>query len=579
MQKVRSYIILTGFLVGWTFNSLLAADLPRHPSYYRLYQLMDELASYGLVDLNSAVKPYGSRWMQQQLVAISTNTSKLQLIPLRLRREIVFQLEEFAPEGGRLPASKAVLWKNSTNSIALWPPEFNYRDEQFQASIRPILGMNLTTNAQGTINQRWFGASFHSYIGKYLAIYGSLRDLSHTGDGLLSRAGYLNSEPGYVYTQLTDYSDSRGGIILGTERYSISLTRDQISWGDNLNGSNILSGRTPNFPSVNLRLKPVDWFELNYFHGWLVSNLTDSTRYYLDNQNQKHYRPHNKYMAANFMTFTPLRGLKISAGNAVVYAEDQLYPGFFIPIAFYKSIDHSTTKGLGLENQNSQLFFNISSRNINHLHLFGSVYIDEVQWRRFLPDSPDRNPVSYKLGAQLSNFPFDNLFIGGEYTRSNILNYKHSIPALSWASNSYNLGHYLGDNSRELYLELMYKPIRGLDIKLYFLDALKGNEYDYIRRGIFNNQRYTVIDIISNPSPGDVIWSNQSAGINISYELFRNAYAIVQLTHSNIQGHDAISEVVFGEQRMTAREALDRYTPAILHGKNTTLKMGFSLNF
>lgn len=101
MQKVRNYIILTGFLVGWTFISLLAADLPRHPSYYRLYQLMDELASYGLVDLNSAVKPYGSRWMQQQLVAISTNTSKLQLIPLRLRREVVFQLEEFAPEGGR----------------------------------------------------------------------------------------------------------------------------------------------------------------------------------------------------------------------------------------------------------------------------------------------------------------------------------------------------------------------------------------------------------------------------------------------------------------------------------------------
>lgn len=93
---------------------------------------------------------------------------------------------------------------------------------------------------------------------------------------------------------------------------------------------------------------------------------------------------------------------------------------------------------------------------------------------------------------------------------------------------------------------------------------------------MFNNQRYTVIDIISNPSPGDVIWSNQSAGINISYELFRNAYAIVQLTRSNIQGHDAISEVVFGEQRMTAREALDRFTPAILHGKNTTLKMGFS---
>jgi hypothetical protein len=580
MQKVRKTIIFCILIVISTLNiHSLAADLPRHTSYYRIYNLMDELASFGLIDLNSAVKPYGSRWMQQQLFAIATNSDKLQVLPLRLRREVLYQLEEFALEGGRLPESKLKIVQRENNRIALWPPEYNYNDEEFQASIRPVLGMHLTMNDKGSIDQRWFGASFHSYIGRYIAIYGSLRDISHSGDGVLSRSGYLNNEPGFEYTQETDYSESRGGIVVGTDRYSVSLTKDQVIWGDNLNGSNIISGRVPVFPSVNLRLKPADWFELNYFHGWLVSNLTDSTRYYLDNLNQRHYRPHKKYMAANFMTFTPVKGLKFSAGNAVIYAEDQPYPGFFIPIAFYKSIDHSTTKGTGLENQNSQLFFNFSSRNINHLHVFGSVYIDEVQWRRFRPDSPDKNPVSYKVGAQLSNFPVKNISIGGEYTRSNIINYKHSIPALSYASNSYNIGHYLGDNAREQYVEMVYKPMRGLDIKLYYLDALKGNEYEYIRRGTFNNQKYTITDIISNPSPGDIIWTNQTLGMNISYELFRNAYAIVNLTQTNIQGHDAGSDVVFGEHRMTAQEALDSYTPLIIQGKNSTIKIGFSLNF
>jgi len=580
MQKARKSFLFWIFNIAITLGvHLTAADLPRHTSYYRLYSLIDELASYGLIDVNSAVKPYGSRWMQQQLHAVATHTEKFQALPKRLRREVEYQLEEFALEGGRLPESKLVLGKNAHNSIALWPPEYNYRDSVFQASIRPILGMHLTMNDRGSIDQRWFGASLHSYIGKYVAVYGSLRDISHTGDGLLSRPGYLNNEPGFEYTQGADYSESRGGIVLGTDRYSVSLAKDQIVWGDNLNGSNIISGRVPTFPAVNLRLKPVDWFELNYFHGWLVSNLTDSTRYYLDNLGQKQYRPHKKYMAANFMTFTPVKGLKISAGNAIVYAEDQPYPGFFIPIAFYKSIDHTTTKGLGLENQNSQLFFNFSSRNIKHLHVFGSVYMDEVQWRRFRPGSPDKNPLSYKLGAQLSNFPLKNVSIGGEYTRSNIINYKHSIPALSWASNSYTMGHYLGDNAIEQYVELVYKPIRGLDLKFYYLDALKGNEYDYIRRGTLNNEQYTIIDIISNPSPGDIIWTNRTLGVNISYELFRNAYAIVNYTQTDIQGHEAASEVVFGEQRMTAQEALDRYTPGIMQGKNSTLKIGFSLNF
>lgn len=578
MQKalnLRIYLIVILVIVGETAFS---ADIAHPLSDYRLYQLLDELASYGLIDLNSAVKPYGKKWISRQLLANSID-SVTNRLPARIRQELEFQLQKFTAETPKNTQLQAPTRKNSSGVIRFWPPEFNYTEDEFQASIRPVMERHLITNGKGTLHQEKMGVSFFSYTGKHLGVYGSVSTLSNRGDGLLSKAGYLTNEPGVVYTKGTEYSESKGGIVVGNHRYSLSLTKDEIIRGDNLNGSNLLSGRAPTFPSLNLRLKPADWFEFTYFHGWLVSNLTDSTRYYVDNLKQKHYRPHKKYMASNFLTFTPLRGLKISVGNAVVYAEDQPYPGFFIPLAFYKSIDHATTKEARLENQNSQLLFNISSRNIKHLHLFSSVYIDDVQWRRFLPDSRERNPISYKLGAQLSNFPFANLSIGGEYTCSNILNYKHSIPVLSWSSNSYNLGHYLGDNARELYLELMFKPISGLDIKLYFLDAMKGNEYEYIRRGIFNNKRYTVMDIISNPSPGDVIWTNQSMGLNINYEIFRNVYAVVNLMQSTIQGRDAKSAVVFGEQRMTAQEAINRYTPKILHGKNTTLKTGISLNF
>jgi hypothetical protein len=558
---------------------LAGADIPQHTSYYRIYSLIDELSGYGLTDPTSAVRPYGRKWIQQELEKVYRNAEAFKKLPGRLQQEIRFAIEDYAIEAKRLPAGNMSLWRTGESSATLWPPEYNHVSSDFQASIRPILGMHLIGNTSGIIDKRWFGASFHSYIGDYIALYGNLRDISHTGDGLLSKAAYLNLEPGYEYTQGTDYSESRGGIVLGTDRYSIALTKDQVIWGDNLNGSNILSGRTPPFPALSISLKPDDWFELNYFHGWLVSNLLDTTRYYLDNLDQRHYRPHKKYMAANLMTFTPFPRFKFSVGNAVVYAEDQPYPGFFIPIAFYKSVDHTTTKGLGAENQNAQFFFNLSSRNIKHLHLFSSVFVDEVQWRRFRPDSPDRNPVSYKLGATLTNFPIENLSFGVEYTRSNIINYKHSIPALSWANNSYNMGHYLGDNSGEWYMELLYKPIRGFDVKLFYVDAYKGNDYEYIRRGMFNGRRYTIIDIISNPSPGDIIWTNQTHGLHLSYEIFRNAYAITQVEYSNIRGHDAISEVVFGENRMTSHEVLATYTPEILHGKKLTLRIGFSLKY
>ena len=129
------------------------------------------------------------------------------------------------------------------------------------------------------------------------------------------------------------------------------------------------------------------WFELNYFHGWLISNVADSTNFYTDNTNRIYYRPANKFMAANMFTFTPLPRLKVSFGNSIIYAERNIQAGYLIPIAFYKSIDHLLTKGTGTENQNSQVYFNISSRNIKHLHLFASVLFDEVSFSRFLPDN------------------------------------------------------------------------------------------------------------------------------------------------------------------------------------------------
>jgi hypothetical protein len=553
-----------------------AQDIPQHISYYRIYDLLDEFANLGMIDLNSAVKPYSRKFIAEQLLIVAEKEEKLSI---RQKKEVRFFLEEFALENGRLPKGKLKLLRNEKTIATLWPPAFSYQDEIFTARITPILGMHLISNQHGTIDKRWYGAEFQSTIGKNLAVYGSLRDISHSGNAALSKASFLNNEPGYEYTMGTDFSDSRGGISYSNSFMTIGLKKDNIIWGDNYHCSNILSGRAPSFPMIHLHLKPAKWFELNYIHGWLVSNVWDSTNYYVDNLDAKHYRLQNKFMAANLFTFTPFNKLKLSVGNAIVYAEKNVLPSYFIPIAFYKSMDHVLNKGLGAENQNSQLFFNVSSRNIKHLHLYGSVYIDEFQLRRLKPDSPDKNPVSIKAGFHFSDFMLKNFSFTGEYTYTNIINYKHSIPALTFASNSYFMGHYLVDNARELYLGMKFKPIRGLDLEMSYVNALKGNDYDYIRRGFFNGVRGTIIDIISYPSPGDVIWTNKTFSFKAVYELFRNGYAIVKADLSDIQGYDATSDVVFAENRMTAQEVLNRFTPAMLHGKNTTITMGFSFGF
>jgi hypothetical protein len=563
--------ILT-FLFSLAILSTYAQDIPEHISYTRIYDYLDELANDGVIDLISVTKPYARTYIAEKLLQAQSHKNQLNK---RQQDELKFFLNDFALEQNKLPDTKLNLSKNDNLTAALVQPAFNYKDSIFRARITPILGLEVTENGNGTIIKRWYGADFQTMIGKHLTVYGSLRDISIDG-ALLSKATYLNDYPGYEYKEATgggDYSDSRGGVKYSWNWGSVGFVKDNVIWGDNYHGSNILSGRAPSFPMLTFHLKPTKWFDFQYFHGWLVSNVIDSTRYYVNNLGVKEYRMSNKFIAANMFTFTPVSSLDLSIGNSIVYAEETVQPAYFIPFAFYKSMDHTMTKGLGLENQNSQVFLNLSSRNIKHLHLFTSIFIDDLMWSRFLPSTPEKNPISVKVGGELSNFPIQNLSLTGEFTQTNIITYKHFVPALTYASNDYNLGSYLGDNSREIYLALCYKPIRGLDLSLTFVNAEHVNEYNYIN---INN---IINPILSQPVLGSITWSNNTIGLNAKYEIINNAYAILNVAFSDIKGYNLTTTQIPGENRLTAQGYLDLFTPAYLQGKNTTVTAGFSFGF
>jgi len=578
--------ILPFLLLLFSIN-LAAQDIPEHISYTRIYDYLDELATNRIIELNSAVKPYSRMFIAQRLLEAQQHKNELNK---RQRDELKFFLNEFALEQDKLPDTQLNLVRNNELTLAFIQPAFNYRDSLFRARITPILGMNVMVNANGTIIKRWYGADFQTMLGKHLSVYGSLRDISvdathlknnlAVSAGLLARPDYLNDYPGYEYKESTsggDFSDSRGGIKYDWNWGSVGLVKDNVEWGDNYHGSNILSGRAPSFPMLTLHLKPTKWFEFQYFHAWLVSNVLDSTNYYVDNLGAKEYRMKNKFLAANLFTFTPVRNLNISIGNSIIYAENNIQPAYLIPFAFYKSIDHTLTKGLELENQNSQVFMNLSSRNIKHLHLFTSIFADEIMWERFSASSKPKNPISIKIGAELSNFPFENLSLIGEFTQTNIITYKHSIPALTWASNSYNLGSYLDDNSEEFYVALRYKPIRGWDFSAWYMNAKHGNEYNYLRRDSQGTD--AINNIISQPFLKDITWSNSTIGLNGQWEVTNNTYAVMNVAFSNIQGYNLTSTPIAGEVRKTAQGYLNLFTPAYLQGKNTTISFGLSFGF
>ena len=577
-----------------------AQNIPVSLSYTKVYDFIDELIMDGVVTNQTAIRPYTRNQIADMLMQAQRADS---LLSNRQQNELKFYLNEFALENDLMVDNFVQYTDRRTFSLSLADPQFSYKslNNMFKMRIRPILGGDVMLSKKGAIIQRWWGAEIQMDIAKHLSIWGSLRDNSWNGNwlntdyfssdyaringarihyGASQQTPALSNIPGVQYKEATyggDFSDSKGGINLYSWWGSIGIQRENIRWGDSYHSSNILSGRNPAVPMITLQLTPCKWFQFDYFHAWLVSNVLDSTYYYLENTTNgnaslKNYRPYNKFMAANMFTFTPIKHLSISLGNSIVYAEQSLQVAYLIPIAFYKSLDHLLTKGVRTQNQNSQVFASISVRPVNHLQLYGSFFLDEVKFSRFKLSEPENNPISYLVGFNWSGWPIDGLSLKGEFMRSYIACYTHSIDVLTWASNSYNMGHYMGDNAQSIYAELAYRPVRGLLLKLSYTNDMKYNSYSYLRDNIS--------ETIAQKPFDHCIYRNDEIRFDGIYEAHPNMYLRLSIGYNNAQGFDNLkSDPLPSEYIGTAQQYLDAFCPLYYQGKNLTISGSFSFGF
>lgn len=541
--------------------------------YTEVYDFIEELTTDGVIRTNAAIKPYTRDYIAARLMEAQAKDS---LLNKRQKEDLQFYLQDYALECDTLPTyysyghRHVTQWITPVSNLSLADPSLHIltKDKVFKMRVRPILGMDLSYNKNGLLMHRVYGAEIQMDIAKHLSIWGSIRDNSWSGQGVdgsrVTKPLYLNNLAGVQYKEANyggDFSDSRGGISLYTWWGSIGVQRERITWGDAQHCSNILSAHNPAVPMVTLQLTPCKWFQFDYFHAWLPSNVIDSTYWYSEQQTaesaQREYRPANKFMAANMFTFMPCKYVQFSFGNSIVYAERNVQAAYFIPVAFYKSLDHLLTKGLHTENQNSQAFATITVRPTDHLRLYGSFFLDEFKLARLKKSNPQKNPVSYLVGFNWSGWPVKGLALRGEFMRSYIATYEHSIKVLDYTSNSYQMGHYMGANSQSIWLQLSYRPTRSLRLTLDYTSDTKYTAYDYIRGDIK--------DIISQTPFKNAIWRNDEVKFRAVYEVFNNCYAHVDCAYSHARA---------GEQA-----DLDKYSPVYLQGKQLTFGCGLSFGF
>ena len=574
MHVTRSNIfILVCVLCSVLCVPVSAQRIPQIIEYTEVYDFLEELTTDGVIQTNAAIKPYTRDYIAARLMEAQSRDS---LLNKRQKDDLQFYLQDFALECDTLPTyysyghRHVTQWITEVSNLNLADPSLHIltKDKIFKMRLRPILGMDLSYNTHGLSQHRVYGADLQMDIAHHLSIWGSIRDNSWSGLGVdgskLTKPGFLNNLAGVQYKEANyggDFSDSRGGISLYAWWGSIGVQRERITWGDAQHCSNILSAHNPAVPMFTIQITPCKWFQFDYFHAWLPSNVIDSTYWYIEQQTatstQREYRPANKFMAANMFTFMPCKYIQFGFGNSIVYAERNVQAAYFIPIAFYKSLDHLLTKGLGTENQNSQAFATITIRPTDHLRLYGSFFLDEFKLARLKKDNPQHNLVSYLVGFNWSGWPVKGLALRAEFARTNIATYEHSIKVLDYTSNSYQMGHYMGSNAQSIWVQLSYRPSRALRLTLDYTRDTKYTAYDYIRGDIK--------DIISQTPFKDAIWTNDEIKFRAVYEVFNNCYAHI--------------DAAYNYARAGQQEDLDKYTPVFMQGKNFTFSCGLSFGF
>ncbi len=457
-------------------NATKAQDVFYSINNTQVYNFLEELATQHIIDVNDCIKPWSRKVIAEKLQEANTQKEKLSK---GQQKQLDFFLKDFNKD--ILPA------KTFKKRLDL----FSYKDSLFNVTVNPVGAFSYFKNDNDNMYRQYAGAEFWATIGPHLAIYGSFRDM--TDSRIVADSPFKNDEQGFNYKYKGDvgsakrggsFDETRGGIVYSWKWGSFGILKDNLVWGTNYHGSNIISDKAPTFAHISLKLKPVKWFEFNYIHAWLSSEVkNDSAAYTTGSLDEKREVFFAKYFAANMFTITPIKKLNFSFGNSIVYS-DQLEIAMFIPFMYFKSLDHSKTgQGSNYSGQNSQLFFNMSSRNIKYVNLYAALFIDEIALGRAFDKKEQSNFLSIKAGTAVT-LPFiPTTTLIAEFTRTNPITYRHFVETTTYESNRFTMGHYLGDNAQEVYLGIKTRPVAKVYLEAGYTMAAIGPKYDYTGQG------------------------------------------------------------------------------------------------
>ncbi len=453
------------FTVILILSAVLRAQGVFEPVNSDVYDFLKKLSIKGIITFDYEIKPLPRIEIAKKLIAAENKTAQMTEVEKEL---LSFYIQDFKHEIN--------LITNDFNSDI--KPEFfiadkdkrirffEYAGKDFSFFADPMLSFSEESIAGENLFVRRNGFSFYGYALDNWAYSLNFYDNEETGNNL-DITKDLTPIRGTSVTKLKEdafeYDVVNASVAYYWSDGSISLGKEYFSIGSGKNGNVILNDQAPSFPFIRLDYKPVDWLRFFYFHGFLVSNVPDSSTFrYNSVDGRTSISDVPKFMAFHTLSFYPADNFSFTLGESIVYSE-QLQPIYLIPVMFFRVADHYLSRGNASATGNAQLFVDASYSNQSiRTKFYGSLFIDELSFNSIF-EGGNLSALGYTIGVESADLLVSNSSMGIEYTRVNPFVYMNSVDAQTFANDSYSFGHWIGSNG----------DILSFNYKQYLMRSLK----------------------------------------------------------------------------------------------------------
>jgi Capsule assembly protein Wzi len=432
--------------------SVLQSQTVFETSNSQIYNFLSRLDTKHTIRVPSEVKPLSKMFISQKLLELNSNRNLLNDLEID-------KLEWFN-------RNYSLEFDSSGHILG----ELNYIEKEFKIRAYPIVGYGLSKFGEHHGHNRKGGFHIEGYYSDYFGAFFEYVDNGEFGDNV-DKNKSLSQQTGHFSKGAPngiEFSDVRGAINLDWDWGVFSLKKDYNQWGHGEFGQLIISNKPASYPHIELRLKLNEWINFYYIHGWINSLVKDSSKsfYYgsssVEPRLYEEYK--SKYIVANYLSVTPSYWLNISLGNSFVYSGD-LRPEMFLPFMYYKVMDHNTGRG-DVGDGNGMIYFDVAVRYPKNFKFYSTLTIESLEIRQILKGIWDTSPVGYTFGASIVDVFLDNLDLQLEYSKINSLVYEHKFNITNYKHLNYSLGHWIGQNSDLISLDLKYSFLRGLHLSL-----------------------------------------------------------------------------------------------------------------